>query len=1108
MDIKNINGPGSPCSTTSDSNYFDDIEDIDAFLCMFDDVELKEQPHSSTEVVNSDFKGKRKASNNLDGKPSKIPRILQEKVSAALEKLAPIVIADLHHSRDIMEDLPYGVQWEIARLATKGFEKQIFTPAALERLRDLRSNAAAAPQVEDIARGRTIRATQDDPYASAYAMERAAKLPWDELDTEEQVFKQDPFGGLGCNDDKPYLQDKPDWYGGKVHFIATLHLDGKDQQLGPRFTFSLDPPRLGSSCRFTRRFGSYQFIRVNIPQEIYTKLQNLRCTEDELVDFFTRPIVIHSWVFRAVTAKEGTVFLFRTSERWDGREIVTNGSRSDSVRELSLPQFLSWHNDPSANQEQTMVKWAARFALGLSNSVPGIRLDPNEVGTEDDIVCPGFSGAGKVPNEMIMTDGCGLVTSNVLISVQKRLGWPSEPTAVQMRLGGAKGLLLLDAKSSVPSVVLRPSQIKIHGPVAHDSAPDPALLIIDVLKPGRLSTPARLSTETIINMAENGVPSHVFIQLMQNSVRQLVRGLTMWTDPSSVYELWRNIASAGGVISARLARESPGSSRAKGYRNLDKSSPEITDNDADDFDEASQDHSTPWWGDPVSGCPSSLEETTLVLLDAGFTPDKCRILAEKLREVTKKAVDAYVNKFHISVPMSCTAFVVPDPCGVLEPGQVHIKSSYRNLTDRSGRPTEIVLGEVLLTRHPCKVPTDVQKAVAVMHPQLFSYVDVIVVSTKGHLFNNETLHCHLASMTGGGDYDGDLMEAFWDPSLVSAFSNAPPAFAQEPEAIQKCIVKNTETVDQFLARTSASGPASVLYELQKHLLAPLKGISRVGIYSTMWEASIYKYGYKHPHTLFLAYMFTTVLDGVKTGISVSNGVFEEHQKVYSCASLPWKDSIVTRAIFANSGHAKRNMGLPPFVMDELHAAVHREYEKQKEYIFTLFPRKGFGPSPEFDHDLARPWNDARELARQAKEGKADGWQRKQKELDAIKAHVEAPAASQKGKAKETEVTFTGLPIDKRQDILRDFSIRFDQGPTSTADGQPIFDFDKETIRRLRASYAYIYDYNRSSDHWSQFPFNVAMRTLCEIKAKAHGPSKTVTEDFYIRMKVGRAYARK
>ena len=32
-----------------------------------------------------------------------------------------------------------------------------------------------------------------------------------------------------------------------------------------------------------------------------------------------------------------------------------------------------------------MAKWAARFALGLSNSVPGIRLKPANVKFEDDI---------------------------------------------------------------------------------------------------------------------------------------------------------------------------------------------------------------------------------------------------------------------------------------------------------------------------------------------------------------------------------------------------------------------------------------------------------------------------------------------------------------------------------------------------------------------------------------------------------------------------------------------------------------------------------------------------------------------------------------------------
>lgn len=31
-----------------------------------------------------------------------------------------------------------------------------------------------------------------------------------------------------------------------------------------------------------------------------------------------------------------------------------------------------------------MAKYAARFALGLSNSVPGLKLDPTQILSEDD----------------------------------------------------------------------------------------------------------------------------------------------------------------------------------------------------------------------------------------------------------------------------------------------------------------------------------------------------------------------------------------------------------------------------------------------------------------------------------------------------------------------------------------------------------------------------------------------------------------------------------------------------------------------------------------------------------------------------------------------------
>lgn len=51
----------------------------------------------------------------------------------------------------------------------------------------------------------------------------------------------------------------------------------------------------------------------------------------------------------------------------------------------------------------------------------------------------------------------------------------------------------------------------------------------------------------------------------------------------------------------------------------------------------------------------------------------------------------------------------PDETGTLEPGEVYYKSSRRNLVMLDGTETDHILGAVLVTRHPCKLPTDIQK---------------------------------------------------------------------------------------------------------------------------------------------------------------------------------------------------------------------------------------------------------------------------------------------------------------------------------------------------------------------------------------------------------------
>lgn len=60
------------------------------------------------------------------------------------------------------------------------------------------------------------------------------------------------------------------------------------------------------------------------------------------------------------------------------------------------------------------------------------------------LVCEAFTGSGKPPSEMIMTDGCGFISHKALRKLQDIFQWPIEPTAIQMRIGGAKVSLNLN----------------------------------------------------------------------------------------------------------------------------------------------------------------------------------------------------------------------------------------------------------------------------------------------------------------------------------------------------------------------------------------------------------------------------------------------------------------------------------------------------------------------------------------------------------------------------------------------------------------------------------------------------------------------------------------
>jgi len=142
---------------------------------------------------------------------------------------------------------------------------------------------------------------------------------------------------------------------------------------------------------FARRFGSKHFFRLKLTK-------SLNRNPEKTLQFLQRPLLLCGFVFRAFYAKESNVFYVKTNEVTDGTTVVP-----DKVVPGIMPfmEFLDWHNPIELNSDQVqlcrfdgqkisnffqkMAKYVSRFALGLSNSVPGLMIDRSNIHFIDDI---------------------------------------------------------------------------------------------------------------------------------------------------------------------------------------------------------------------------------------------------------------------------------------------------------------------------------------------------------------------------------------------------------------------------------------------------------------------------------------------------------------------------------------------------------------------------------------------------------------------------------------------------------------------------------------------------------------------------------------------------
>ena len=242
------------------------------------------------------------------------------------------------------------------------------------------------------------------------------------------------------------------------------------------------------------------------------------------------------------------------------------------------------------------------------------------------------------------------------------------------------------------------------------------------------------------------------------------------------------------------------------------------------------------------------------------------------------------------------------------------------------------------------------------------------------------------------------------------------------------------------------------------------------------------------------------LDGFKTGMTVREDVMKQDTRTYHKRPPKWKETDEERDRFYASGQNEQNLQRPNslgrFIMDELHKQAEDEGDHWLAKIQSHFE---ISNRCKVDEDLVAPWNKAVELSNRWATVENNNWMKH--ELEAITGHVKSvytehrsslssPTKASRNSPKKG-APFTGLPIEVRQDAIRRLSRRFVSFPPPGK-----FLMQDEEIARLRASYAYKYDHEIQSSGWTRFPWDVAMRELCAIKARATGRPKIVAGDFY------------
>ncbi|OAD75789.1 RNA-dependent RNA polymerase RdRP [Phycomyces blakesleeanus NRRL 1555(-)] len=847
----------------------------------------------------------------------------------------------------------------------------------------------------------------------------------------------------------------------------------------------LRAPTVGASNRFFRKYGQDRFLEMKLSKHSDPSLIQ------QQKEFFLKPFIVMGRTFEFLFIKDNTLILFAT--------------KGPKLEEIPIFQVIRWHIPIEENYKMPLNKFASRMTLGYSNSIPTLLFSKESIRYVDDI----YSDKNG-EEETCMTDGCGIISCAAMRKIMQLEGKDDVPCAIQGRIAGAKGIWILSPELDFTSgewIEIRKSQNKFKtGVLQKDASIDPLHYTFDLVKRSVCVYPASLNTQFIQCLSSGGVPTEVFVVLLQDYLHRLSSVITGSKDIKLLRD-W--VVKEGNLMRTRLDADIVEKGLWVERAKEEDTYVEWDTEDTDDVVNISP-LETQWRINKYSGFPAMSHEAIVRLIDSGFDLTN-KFVAGRVTQVFRDAMRNLTTKYKIEIQQSCMATCIPDPSGTLKEGEIFIQLSSRRVEELTGIKAGVITGDVVVTRNPCGLQSDVQKVVAVDCPALQIYTDLIVFSIKGER--------SLASMLGGGDYDGDIVFCCWDQRVVEPFKSSP--VPPIPIRMKGTFVQNNTPVRALLSHTRDPVKHGTIF--QKHFISISSPDSILGTYENWRTVMAEVKSLEDKNVIYLALMCAKLVDASKQGLTIKDEVLKRDQIEFQSLKKPrwfldkrnkmrYKDFVVGESEGTGKGQHR-----PQTTMDHLFVTLLKETDTFEKHTKGLTTNN---KSSLIDSDLAEYWTNMYNTAKKNDDTNLledlEFIKKKIDEcVDAYNKHCKQIRVRRYGRVKKSAPVNDEEKFSTTFDLEEHFSSIY-HGITSTK--SQVLRYDArfnggQIMGAIKASYAYICTIDNGK--FSNYCYVVAFDEIRRLKAdastrpfKENGLSESMSPELYIAMNVDRSWMRR